>query len=102
MAFARPSHRVGKDMHLQRRQLTVRARQRGDADEGAGLHVGERRGKDERDRCLLGEMHGLLVTRARPHNEARAVGRDALDHGARDRNRSGLGDSRTGNPNDCE
>src|SRR5574337_42371 len=95
-ALARPAHRFRKNMHLDRLEFVALARQRGDSDEGAGLHLGERGRRDERDAGLIVEAHCFRLALARADGEAFAIRRNALDGCAQGGRRAALGESRRG------
>ena len=84
MAFAGAALHLREDHHADRFLAAVGLRHRADADEGAGLHVGERRADDAEHAGLVGQPHALLVAlAARLDHDGRPV--DA-DDGADDAN----------------
>ncbi len=76
MTFAGAALRLRKDHHADRLLAAVRLRHRADADEGAGLHVGERGANDAEHRDLVRERDARFVALARLDDDGRAVDTD--------------------------
>ncbi len=65
-----------------------------DADERAGLHIGQRGRRNEDEPRLRRDQDGPLITTASPQREARAVGGDAFDRRPHRRGRRVLSKSK--------